>query len=498
MANIEYAILGHATFGHPNDFRQSVIFTNVKDTANNYNFLKIYDLSNAIKVFPGDSLYSIRKEIIENVSYVSFTKYSFANEKKSKRDGTFIGTSIVFKQNLPKIEIILNALNYYHKELYSKNVINGRLIVEHSAQFNKPEKLVNNLESSHPNYIIQNHFVEKINNSLLFYIPKDNTELNISLELSLNLLDKFNVLYFTSNQSTVQYTQTKSLYLLKEITSLKDIAHKIQIEINQKNEQLLHKIVSKNNEVIGKLKSSVQKTHGIIKENEFKLSEYQKRNKSNSDIIHKYKDIINHLEFESNKIISSFRKQEIDENVLKSNINNLHAKINRDYSNIPPTFNITQEQAVRSETQYVRLKKQNIEARQVETDNKGFGINIFEILTIILTVLLIGSWLFFFFSDSEEPSSAINETIVEARIGTLSADDLKLVNEKLKPNSNMDSVIEVIFRNNPNDVENYFGRHRSDFIILLREQNTSSFDETPKGEFIFNGIPLASIPSKKE
>ena len=306
------------------------------------------------------------------------------------------------------------------------------------------------------------------------------------------------MLYFSSNQSTVQYTQTKNLYLLKEIASLKDIAKKIQDEISQKKEQLLQKIVSKNNEVIGKLKSNLQKTHGIINENEFKLSEYQKRNKSNSEIILKYKDIINQFENESNNIISSFRKHEIDETKFKSNINHLHAKLNRDYSNIPPLFNITQDHAVRSETQNLHLKKQNSEARPVETDNKDFGINIFEILTIILAVLLIGSWLFFIFSDSEDSNTGIKETIDKTRIESLSTEDLKLVNEKLKPNSNMDSVIDVIFRNNPNDVENYFGRHRSDFTNRLRKQNTSSFERTTEGKFIFNGIPLTSIPAKKE
>lgn len=498
MASLEYAILGHATFGHPNDFRQSVIFANVKDTAKNYNFLKIFDLSNAIKVFPGESLYCMRKEMNENVSYISFTIYSFANEKNSKRNGTFIGTSIVFKKYLPKIDVIINALHYYHQELKSKNVVNGKLIIEHSNQFIKPEKVEYNLESTQANYIIQNLFVEKINNSLLFYIPKDNKELMNNLELSLNLLDKFNELYFSSNLSTVQYTQSKGLYLLKEITSLRDMANKIQVEINQKNEQLLQKIASKNNEVAGKLKADLQKTHGIIRENELKLSEYQKRNKSNSEIIHKYKDIINHFENESKNIISSFRKHEIDENTLKSNINNLHAKLNRDCTNLPTPYNIVQEHAVRGETQYLHLKKQNTEVRSVETDNKGFGINIFEILTFVLAILLIGSWLFFIFSEPEESDTEINGPTIETQIGTLSSDDLKLVNDKLQPNVEIDTVVQIIFNNNPHDVKEYFSKHKDNFTTLLREKNESSFDKSTNGKYVYNGRALKNIPMKKE
>jgi hypothetical protein len=106
MANLEYAILGHATFGHPNDFRQSIIYTNVKDTAKNYNFLKIFDLSNAIKVFPGESLYSIRKEINENVSYISFTVYSFANEKIPNVMEHLLARVLCLKNIYPKLRLL--------------------------------------------------------------------------------------------------------------------------------------------------------------------------------------------------------------------------------------------------------------------------------------------------------------------------------------------------------------------------------------------------------
>ena len=150
MNKVEYAILGHATFGHPNDFRQSIIFTNEPNKKSQFLSLKVFDLSQSIKVFPGNGIYSVRKESFNNIPFISFSKYSFAQEKKSRRDGAFIGTSIVFKGTLPNIEFILQALEYYHKELKSDNLINSVLQVEHSDEFIRPEREILKNELSIP------------------------------------------------------------------------------------------------------------------------------------------------------------------------------------------------------------------------------------------------------------------------------------------------------------------------------------------------------------
>ena len=127
MDNNNSYIFAFATFGHPNDFRQTPLKNNNPELAKQ---VKVFDLSNAIKVFPNSTVYSIRKELIGNSKLISYSIYTYAQEQTSKRDGTFIGSSIILENNLAEEkyvisdELFLEMLECFNSRLIS-NLLNS-------------------------------------------------------------------------------------------------------------------------------------------------------------------------------------------------------------------------------------------------------------------------------------------------------------------------------------------------------------------------------------
>ena len=84
----EIHLIAFGTFGNPHGFRQSVVLGNKSILEG----VSTFDINtNAMMLFPDSSLYAIRGEIINGRKVVSYSKYSFAKERNSGRNGTFIG-----------------------------------------------------------------------------------------------------------------------------------------------------------------------------------------------------------------------------------------------------------------------------------------------------------------------------------------------------------------------------------------------------------------------
>ena len=132
MENTNCYIFAFATFGHPNDFSVTPFKYGNPEIAKQ---IKVFDLSNAIKVFPNSTVYSIRKEKIGSSWLISYSIYTFAQEQASRRDGTFIGSSILLENNIAEEQDVINCLNEFHQKLTENNLTNGILKVNHSKDF---------------------------------------------------------------------------------------------------------------------------------------------------------------------------------------------------------------------------------------------------------------------------------------------------------------------------------------------------------------------------
>jgi hypothetical protein len=126
-------LLAFGTFGNPYGFRQSFLKFGNENIAKS---IKTFDLNtNAIKLFKNSTMYSIRKEIANGLSSIAYSKYTFAKEKNSDRGGTFIGSSIIFTNEIAEENLTINKLNEFHKILINRNIVDETIIVNHSDNF---------------------------------------------------------------------------------------------------------------------------------------------------------------------------------------------------------------------------------------------------------------------------------------------------------------------------------------------------------------------------
>lgn len=97
-----------------------------------------------------EEVYAIKKGKIKNdrndgveQNCISFLKYSYAREKESSREGSYIGVSVVCINEVPNMGELKEVLDNLHKNLVETphNIKNGVIEVKHSDDFKyeKPE-----------------------------------------------------------------------------------------------------------------------------------------------------------------------------------------------------------------------------------------------------------------------------------------------------------------------------------------------------------------------
>ncbi|RZK18964.1 MAG: hypothetical protein EOO43_12095, partial [Flavobacterium sp.] len=124
-----YFISTFGTFGNPNGFQQSYLFAQGKE--NIARSIKMFDLNtNAIKLFANSKVYAIRKEFVNDHRVISYSIYSYAKEQNSERSGTFIGSSILFIDQIVDENITLRNLNEFHSSLAEKNTHDNTITVK--------------------------------------------------------------------------------------------------------------------------------------------------------------------------------------------------------------------------------------------------------------------------------------------------------------------------------------------------------------------------------
>ena len=163
-------------------------------------------------------------------------------------------------------------------------------------------------------------------------------------------------------------------------------------------------------------------------------------------------------------------------------------------------------------------------SEQEDSAKKGlFSLDLYKVISIILAALLLGSWLYFYFSgDSEEVNSEkieekhpepvtnyqedeqTTETHKQVSIALspkpttqLNQNDLNIVNRKLNKGMTLDEVVALIFKENPTDISQWYKNQAENYGIELRKLNQNSFEEI-EGVYYCTGASLIEIPSYQE
>lgn len=518
-------VFAFATFGHPNDFRQNCFLPEKRQSDIK---VKLFDLTNAIKIYPKSTLYSIRKENVNGVNVISYSIYTYAKEKTSDRDGTFIGSSLVYTNGIANENVTIERLIKFHTELLNKNVVDERLIVNHSNEFTISksvtidfEKLSYNLKKSEE----PSNFNSSNNNVVVYSLIDPNT-LQQNLKKALELLNNYDTIFFTDSEEIAKFTVSKRLYKFLD-ESNKEFSNTVQSVRDEKKRQLeiiinafqqeIKELTDKKQETIRKFKEGVEENKNLHRENGNKIAEYDKQAEKivnqYTEYERKIKEAINLIN--SNKKIDevkAFHNENKREFINYINQNIKPAYLNR-LNDIQARTNFTVNNPRKSDWSQTSNEKSNNE--QIK---KRKPFKIFKLLSFLFFVLWVSTLSYFlFFNNPEpkqhsiEPSDNVKETKVENEVqiqsteiqltpipnSLLNSNDIKNIAKNIKSNVPLEEVVKIIFEKNPKDIKKHYENNIDLYSRELVKINKDCFEEKENKTYYIKDT-IKNIPAFKE
>lgn len=510
MSNIYLTAFG--TFGSPNGFTQSILLTSNQNT--NEVKIKDFDLnSNAIELFGDSQLYAIRKEIINNRLAISYATYTYAKEKTSDRRGTFIGSALTFEKEIADENIITSTLNEFHQKLVADNTENQRLKVIHSNEFkvNKPQNFD---KLGYNTRLIPRISATQSKNTLLVYASTDNNNLRNLFQKSLDLLDKYDSILFTRNKEVAEFVMNRGIFSVIQKGDFDQEIAKIEAERKKRIQDLIaqyqkniENINSDKEKKINSKMEDIQKNEKKHQENANKINQakdnLRKIETAYSQNIQEINSIIKHLQT-GNLFIDDAKKQFSAINQkLKETLRQYDISLYISNMSSPTTAQVPPHQGRKTfEDTWSEDYSNNHKFQKDEIDKKKVlgCIAIISIILLGLSSLYFGSKILkdivksFFSSNSSiteqvyVPNTTYHPTEEEENttspydnnntiLDFLNENDTKLVNKNLEINKhNINEVVKIIFKENPNDIGLPYQNREQEYSNLLFEQNRESFE----------------------
>lgn len=517
-------VLGFATFGHPNDFRQS-FFLYGEDKAFAQK-IKAFDLTNAIKVFPNATVYSIRKDYVNETRSISYSIYTYAKEKDSTREGTFIGSSIVYANKIAEESITFQKLNDFHAELVGRNLEDSTLIVNHSDHFSVSKELKSNFESLNFNFKeiegIDSYY--HTNNNLVVYTRIDQSTLVTTLKKAVELLNKYDTVFFTDNKDVSNYSRQRKLYSVVDEQGFED---EIQIIHEEKAKKLQSTIIDLENEkrrleaekikVVQDYKNQLDQNEKLHQNNLKTIEESKVRliqlHEKYDDYGKKLDELVDELKLTQN-YYSVSRLQSDEKKLFSKALDQLLSPV---YINTVsnPSYRI-EEKSIHGYTQADNREYTSSNTKQ-KKDRKQ-KLDIFKILTLMLFLLWVGTLTYFLYFHTKQISIADTKTqeniintaelpvtdtvateldLTPAPNSELDKKDYRIVAAKLRNGLTVQEVVKIIFDTNPTDIKSNYSQQIEAYSKKLIHLNENYFQEAGENYF-FNGDTLKHIPAFKK
>ncbi len=541
MENTNCYLFAFATFGHPNDFRQTPFRYRDPDVAKQ---VKVFDLPIAIKVFPGSIIYSIRKEKIGSSLLIAYSIYTFAQEKASKRDGTFIGSSIILENRITDEKNVINCLNEFHQKLTENNLNNGILKVEHSKDFTPISNLSNFDKIKNPQIEISQIDFTIQNNNLVVYCDVDSSKLTSFLRKSLDLLSIYDTIYFTDSQEVAKYVHQKGIFKLiqnvGEKRELESELHALHEERKRKRQQLIsafeseiQTIIQEKDNTIRTFRNAIEEGERLHKENEKRLQESKESMVKIESFYNDFLEITKKLQKNSAESGYSFQDIKINHNSNKDLFNKNIAELKRptyitEIIKPKPKSNLPVHNEVGHRTQpspnYLRpipITYKNQEDGFGYEENKRLSSNLLLNLSILfLGILLTFAVIYFLFIDKKpktqiplsQDTAQVQEIVAPTNLtqtqevlqelnpasnSELSVTDYKHVAKYLKSNYKIEEVVKIIFEKNPSEIKSHYTGQESFYQEHILKLNKECFEEKD-GTYYFKGDTLKHIPCYKK
>lgn len=536
--NIYLSVFG--TFGTPHGFRQSTI--------KGYKGLDSFDLeTTAIKLFPSTKkVYALRKEKVVRDNVISYMIYSYASEESSTRGGTFVGVAITEVNGIGDTAKTLACLEDFHEMSMtnSKNVQNGIIRVKHSDEFELFQpKGYNGLEVLSDG--IEDIDFAKQGKKLVVYTSLKN--IKDLYEKGLELLNSYDVLYFTDDQEVANYVSKQRLFaFIQEVEGHREFSQEVEKVIRMKREKQ-NKEGNKILENIKDLKKDREnwlgKCRKLGQENQKILTENQKIEREKS---HLFDDTIKELESISNKLNSKDGLKQKELQVLMSRKDEILQNLRNEGQKIPGSRKIdpieTYSPSVgrggygrkypieRDELDISNYPDEREEIRSLLPINgKIIKIIMKSLVGILLLIGLYKGGMFIkneifpkihstiygdqkkfvdFYEDKKESLSQIDDDnneeneysktegddkLIPVPNASLEQKDIeRMVERQFRDNlpMNIEEVVNRIFKANPSDIGRPYKGKEKEYGELLIEKNRHIFSENKMTDAHFKEVPI--------
>jgi hypothetical protein len=528
MENINLIAFG--TFGSPNGFTQTFFLGKpIKG-------IKAFDIRGGLKILPNSKVYSIRKESVNGFDILSYSIYTFAQEPTSSRGGSFIGSSILYVDKISDENITIKNLTEFHQNLVDKNVIDDTIKVKHSDDFDvkdcKPKDF--NKINYHLKDIENISFSKNTNKELVVFSEIDENTLQQNFKKSYDLLNIYDTIYFTNNEEVAKFVIQKGIYkLIQNVGSKRDFDLEINNLIEERKRQREQSVSEFEREVqrIGEDKKNA------IQEFKTQLEQFKNLHQDNAKKIIEAEGDINKISLyyekfinETNKLLGNLKNNNAHLEEVKNIHNDNKRSFNSSLPNLKSTNYITTlEKPKPKGNLHIENQWQNNEHRnghrrreeKEESEEKAYKIDIFKVATLVLTFLLIVTWVYFLFfkSNSENETQIIQsqeqvDTIPQEQEqkpddivtiadlnpksnSKLNENDYRIVAKNLKTNMKSDEVVKVIFNKNPTEIGSIYSGQEANYSKQLIELNKQCFEEKD-GLYYFTKDTIKHIPTFKK
>ncbi len=523
-------LFGFATFGHPNDYRQSPFKFDDESIAKS---VRIFDLSNAIKIFPSTTLFSVRKEIINGVPGVSYSIYTYAKEMTSTREGTFIGSTILYTNEIGEENITIGKLNEFHSILVRENTSNTILKVNHSKDFSHSKDFLSDFEKIefHLKPIIDLSNYSSTNKNIVIFSRIDPNTLTTHFKESLILLNKFDNVFFSDSRDIIEYCRNRNIYIVtdekgfeKEIENVKYENQQKVINYTTDIEKEILRLENDKNKTLNDFRQQIEQNEKIHQENESKIKEskndLEKVNQFYNDFSSKIKDLANQLKtgrkLDDAKLIYNENKR-----LFINGVSQLKKPI---FINKIPKANAKTSLRIEQKFPEYQSSQPSIRSSREENEEKvekvEYRINLYKVATFALLLLLICTWIYFLFfvkkneqkiiQDPEQEITAQTTPAVKPQISNvplealnpkpnseLSEKDYRIIAKNIQYRTKAEDIVKVIFEKNPTDIANSYKGQEVIYAKQIIELNKTCFEEKD-GVFLFAKDTLRHIPSFKK
>jgi hypothetical protein len=350
--------------------------------------------------------------------------------------------------------------------------------------------------------------------------------LEIYFNKSIELLNEFDTIYFTNNKDVISYVNQRGLFkLIQNVGDKKEFDNQLEIlalEKNRKREQQLSDLESRIQHIKEERKQEKENFNQLSAQNDRIIAENQKKIKESKEYFTKIDNVYENFINKSNQIQNQVKQKNLSIDVALRTYHANRAKLREDIEILKSKNSSSYLGKVKglenTETQNDRysapINPKPIDFTQnKEKEDKSNPYKIISLLLGFSLLFTLGYFLIFnenasnksdeqeqqneFYDSSEKNDVEVHDSASQGGStestnqhllnplpnNELNNKEIKIIAKKLKSNSSIDEVVDIIFENHKKDINSHYSEQKNLYKENLYEKNKNCFD-------VSNGIKI--------